>query len=264
MSVKKQSQISDANEELKVEFKRHMKRHESKWIIYWIVWIAILMYIVISELNTSNGLDVSIVFVPIAAGGVPVLVYYGYLYGKLRTKMVRQFLDANGFTKSEAPDIASREAQVFKYGHSKRVRDYYKSTVHNMEYFHYQYTTGSGKNSRQHVHDILKSHTRDVFGHVVISSKFSSPGTGMLSWRKLEMESPEFNKKFRVYVKKSKKGSDAYELLEPNVMHRLIELEIKGLVIELVGNEMYFIFHSLPSKRLQLDQILHLIELFDE
>ena len=256
--------IQDVSKSLKQEFKAHMHRRRVWWFGYWVLLLALLIY----QSYVEGVFDPSLAFFYILAGTVPLAIFSVYIQSKLRKKMVQQFLDTHGFKSDASPDIKTLKPRIFNVGHSKKISHYAKSAEHDMEYYHYEFTTGSGKESRRHSHDILKSHTRDSFGHIAIMGRNAGgvlPSANIFAWKRHSFESPEFNKKYRVYTKKDlKSGSGAYELLEPDVMQELIDMSIKTLTIELIDHEMYFIFHALPTKRSELEAILHLIEVFDE
>lgn len=112
--------------------------------------------------------------------------------------------------------------EVFKPGHSKRIRVALHGTMraHDVRFCDYQYTIGSGKNRQVHHAGIVIIHLAAPFPNVtIVPENLGHKVFDALGGDDIDFESEEFSRKFWV---RSIDRKFAYDLLHPRMMEFLM------------------------------------------
>jgi hypothetical protein len=177
---------------------------------------------------------------------------------KIRSRMIRQYAEANGFTYSEKGSLTPKDGSIFNHGgHSEEIIDMVSGSLNAapFKFFHYIYVTGSGKNRTSHHHSVMALDFKGKLPHVIVDSKsFTSLSFPYARDQLIELESNEFNRYFHLYVPKGYQV-EALSILTPDVMAQLID-KSSLYDVEFINNRVYIYCKSLVNTRAKL-QALH-------
>ncbi|KKU82843.1 MAG: hypothetical protein UY09_C0003G0005 [Parcubacteria group bacterium GW2011_GWA2_47_8] len=259
----KSGYIADSWERFEEEIGASIKRSRATWVISAVVLVIVSVVLIRYAVTHESGNEI------IALLFLLTVVIRGFVtwYKNIVDSMIFYFLESNGFSKAKVPQIEMFQCKLFAKGRDKTISKFHQNEKIKTSYFKYQFTTGRGR-SRHTTHlDIFVSDTRDSFPYIEISPDRTMLHGGVrFGWRRIALESNEFNEHYTVYVKNSNISEDwkVYKLLEPNVIELLARIQADAFSIEIVGNQMFFIFDQLPRKHAQLEAILLLIEKINE
>ena len=204
-------------------------------------------------------------FLSLLYSGVLPLIYGLKIYRATVERLIKTFLAAHQFEPGLPPALALLKARFFTVGSSRRLENYYANRSLAMGYFEYHYTTGAGKSRQTHEVDVFQYTLGSIFPRILIEPNSAAVQIPFISqWRKIATESTEFNRHFTAYLGSPTGDAQLFELLEPNVIHRLNEIKSKNFFIEIAENEMSFIFERAPQHIQDLEIILELIKVIDE
>lgn len=153
-----------------------------------------------------------------------VLIGLAFYFEHLRKEMWRKLAQKYGlqYDAGDPLDLrAQYEFNLFRQGHSKKVRNTLQGQTRGMDVvlFDYRYTTGSGKNSRTHQYSALMVKL-PVAGELHIRPEtFLDRIAEMFGWADIDFELDQFNRAFRVT------GPDkkfAYDICHPRMMEYLL------------------------------------------
>lgn len=150
-----------------------------------------------------------------------------------------QFCSDNGFVFEKSLRIEDQSGALFKKGRARKASNVISgNAAGNFTLFDYQYTTGSGKNSRRHSFGVVKLLLDKRFPHILLDNKRDN-SIGRFEFddsQRLKLEG-DFNKYFNVYGPKEYE-IEVLQVLNPSVMLTLLELP-EATDIEIVGHELY-------------------------
>ncbi|WP_078306986.1 MULTISPECIES: DUF3137 domain-containing protein [unclassified Mycobacterium] len=162
-----------------------------------------------------------------------VLVFAGmwFLSSRMRKKRIAiltAWARAHGwtYTADDQSLLGLSDGAPFGQGHSRTVQDAFNGTIdgHGFVSFQYSYqvTTSNGERSSTTTYEFMvtciatppSSHCLEIKPEGVLSGFF-----GALGFSDLELESDEFNKRFKV---KASPERFAYDVLNPRAMERML------------------------------------------
>lgn len=203
----------------------------------------------------------------IIVGLVTAAIIYGLNYRKKQLERLQRFADANGATLIHDTAVTGYGGLIFDNGRSRQMQESIRFKD-GIEVGNYNFTTGSGKNSRVHTFAFVRVPLSRELPHMVLDARKGNflgsnlPDTFDRSQR-LQLEG-DFNKYFDVYVPKQYE-TDALYVFTPDVMQALVDYA-GALDVEIVGKELY-IYRSIPldiSSELQLKSFLGIVDVLSK
>lgn len=171
---------------------------------------------------------------------VPPAVYLSYLTFSVKRKLLlEQFCKDNGFTFSPNLSLGKQSGVIFTKGHSKKAKNGIVGYAFGgFILFDYQYTTGSGKNSKTYNFGVTRISLDKKFPHILLDNKRDG-SVGSFEFagsQKLELEG-NFNKYFNVFGPKEYE-IEVLQVLNPVVMQALLAAP-EPVDIEIIGHDLY-------------------------
>jgi len=153
---------------------------------------------------------------------------------------IEQFCADNGFTFNPTLDVGEQNGAIFNKGHTHTASKGIHGSVngHTFVMFAYEYTTGSGRNSKTYKYGVTKILLNNTFPHIILDNKRdgSVPGMAFHNSQRLSLNN-EFDKHFTVYAPR-KYEIEVLQLLNPSVMQALLEIH-QPMDVEIIGNYLY-------------------------
>lgn len=174
---------------------------------------------------------------------LPLFLYASYRASRYQAESMRRFADACGFEYASYSDLDdSYASMLFKKGHSRAIANVvsgeYGATA--FELFHFQYTTGSGKNSQSHFYTVCCFDFSGPLPDLILEENRFFEGEALAdTYHKSLTLDAGFAKRFNLYVAEDLE-IEALEILTPEVMEFLIDRG-SAYSIEMRDKRMYVI-----------------------
>jgi len=212
-------------------------------VIFLIATFAFIpVYSVISELGITAWAPVYPLLALLLLGSI----YRGFIKViKYRAKLYT-FALKNGIKYQEGAPYSDKEGVIFKSGHSKRITEHFEMSD-GVELGNYEYTTGNGKNSKQHNWGYARIDLPRKLPHMLLDAKSNNfiASNLPISFSKDQRMSLEgdFDKHFTLYAPEKYKR-DALYVFAPDVMAQLID-EGSAYDMEVIDDSLY-LYSSKP------------------
>lgn len=266
------------------EIKRKFKKYWY-WLVFLYLFLVLLLWFYLTNIPERIFEFIIIVL-------ALHFIYFYSLLKKISNKMVDDFLSAYGFEPTQdllkqqqntnqnrtfnfpllnkisiltlAKDsifLNNFKGDIFHQGSNKKIYKLYTNTKNNLKYFEFSFVIGSGKNRKTVYVQLIQKQLQDSYPHIFIMPDIKFlPDLPKFGYKKVDLTSSEFNKNYTLYCQNEDYGAKLYELLEPDVIELMDNLKFSNFYIEIVENEMNFIFKSLPTRRSDFIAIMQIIE----
>lgn len=187
---------------------------------------------------------------------VAVLAIFWIQY-KIRREFMRQFASRNGYQYRVSGSSDEYNGALFDKGRAKSVSDVVTGIYEGrpIEFFFYQYTEGSGKESHTYYFTVVKIEYGGAVPSIVVEKKsvFNTIGLARGNQKKLNL-GKGFDDYFTVYVPEDFE-IETFEIFTPEIMQMILDRG-KEFSFEFIGNKLYVYKQSITTKRIVLDSLL--------
>jgi len=219
--------------------------------------LSIISYFIISHFILSE-----LVFWSFAP-----LVYPYYYYLKIKSSVlsafIKQFALVNNYTYKKTEKLEKRYGVVFNRGRGRFIYNVVEGNFlkKHFKLFNYEFTTGSGKHQTTHYYTVFEIVVDASLPQIYLDAygKYEMPTSNSLrGLKKIELESNEFNKEYRLYMAKGA-HLPVFQIFTPDLMAELIDIPEK-FDIEFVGNRIYLYEEKLITTKRELEEMYKLMQ----
>jgi len=247
-------------------FSQILKKRREK-IMLFILIVAICIFILLKfspNIIINTNLILFITSIPLFI----MVMWLGILYSKIREAFWRQIALKYNWTYTPAKDISKEKALLFSVGHSKKAHNGITGNYNNLPFyiFEYQYTIGSGKDSRTYNFTVFEVKFTGTFPHLYLNYQndwYSNSPSIFSSFAKISLPQ-EFADKFKLYVPKEYE-IEALQIFTPDVFSILLDsnwnhdMEFVDGELIIYSNKQFSNFTDLDSELTKIKKFVDIL-----
>ena len=178
----------------------------------------------------------------------------------MSTLFMKQFARANNFTYAHTGSLVGLDGALFQKGNGRKLTNVVSGTYKDnpIRIFYYEFSTGSGKNRRNHSYTICEIEYKGSLPSITVEEAgFWDANEFLTSGQKKLQLHNEFDKHFALYVQ-SDYEIEALEIFTPEVVEALI-LRAKSFEFGFQGHHLYIYSRGEISTRKRLEELRDLM-----
>ena len=177
-----------------------------------------------------------ILFIVLVVAVILAITYFNWQREKARSAAVEQFANDRmmTFTRMVASSAEYEPFYLTSRGRSKGIRNRVQGDIDGVDVslFDYQFTTGSGKNSKTHRQSVVEfgSSRLSLAGFTIRPNQFLDGLRELAGKKSLELNDDPFNSRYNVYTLHDGDEEAVREQVDADVRQRLLRLNERWVV----------------------------------